>query len=62
MISPAAYTFCIGVPLVVSTRIVSSTRRPRYVKVIPGLSGYPQYGGVSSCCAQWLFSGVSPRV
>ena len=35
---------------------------PVYVHVMPGRSGYPQYGGVSIACAQCVFSGLKPTV
>jgi len=62
MHSPAAYTFGIGAPSVVSTCARSFTVTPRYVKVIPGRKGYAKNGGVSSGSAQWLLHGVTPAV
>src|ERR1044072_30769 len=60
--SPAAYTFEEGWPSDISTRVCVSTLRPRYVNVMPGRSGYAQYGGVSRRWAQLVFSGVRPLV
>src|SRR3972149_4691165 len=60
--SPAAKTFDDGRPACMTTRAHSSTVTPRYVKVIPGRSGYAQNGGRSIGSAQWLFGGSSASV